>query len=120
MIDGDTIIINKVHIRLAGIDAPEMDQPYGKKAKQALWDLCNGKVITAVTYGTVSHDRAVAHCTLPDGRDLSAEMVKAGLALDWPKHSGGRYAALEQPGARKRLWRVVARQQGRMPPRETA
>lgn len=120
VIDGDTIIIGKVHVRLAGIDAPELDQPYGRRAKQALYDLCDGQVITAVTDGTVSHDRAVAHCTLPDGRDLSAEMVKAGLALDWPKFSGGRYAALEPPEARKRLWRVVARQQGRMPPPERA
>ncbi len=29
VIDGDTIVINKIHIRLAGIDAPEIDHPYG-------------------------------------------------------------------------------------------
>ena len=34
VIDGDTIVINKTHIRLSGIDAPEMDQPYGKNAKR--------------------------------------------------------------------------------------
>lgn len=33
VIDGDTIVIDKVHIRLAGIDAPELDHPYGQKAK---------------------------------------------------------------------------------------
>jgi endonuclease YncB( thermonuclease family) len=33
VIDGDTICIGKVGIRLAGIDAPELDHPWGKKAK---------------------------------------------------------------------------------------
>lgn len=31
-----------------------------------------------------SYDRVVATCYLPDGRDLSAEMVKIGQAIDWP------------------------------------
>lgn len=29
VIDGDTIVINNTHIRLAGIDAPELDHPWG-------------------------------------------------------------------------------------------
>lgn len=116
VIDGDTIVINKVHIRLAGIDAPELDQPYGQNAKRALMAMCKGKVVTAITDGSVSHERAVATCRLDDGTDLSAEMVKAGLALDWRKFSGGQYRSLEVEGIRKKLWRVDARQRGRMPP----
>lgn len=118
VIDGDTIVINKVHIRLAGIDAPELDHPYGQNAKRALMNLCRGQVVTAVTDGSTSHERAVATCTLEDGRDLSAEMVRAGLALDWGKHSGGRYRHLEVEGIRKKLWRVEARHKGKMPPDE--
>jgi micrococcal nuclease len=116
VIDGDTIVIDKVHIRLTGIDAPELDHPWGQKAKFALVGLCKGQTITAITDGTVSHDRAVAQCFLPDGRDLSAEMVKLGHAIDWAKHSGGHYRALEVPGVRQKLWRATLRQQGRMPP----
>lgn len=116
VIDGDTIVIDKVHIRLAGIDAPELDQPYGQMAKRALMALCKGQVITAVADGSLSHDRTVAVCRLEDGRDLSAEMVRAGLALDWKKHSGGQYRHLEAEGLRRKLWRVDARQKGRMPP----
>ncbi len=116
VIDGDTIVIDKVHIRLAGIDAPELDHPYGQKAKWTLHALCKGQVITAITDGEVSHERAVAICRLPDGRDLAAEMVKAGMAIDWPKYSGGRYGHLEPPGLRKRLWRADARQWGQMLP----
>ena len=117
VIDGDTIVINKIHIRLAGIDAPELDQPFGKVAKSALVKFCRGQVVTAYTDGSFSHERTVARCYLPDGRDLSAEMVKAGLALDWKKYSNGRYRSLETPDLRRKLWRVDARQRGKMPPR---
>jgi micrococcal nuclease len=116
VIDGDTIVINKTHIRLSGIDAPELDHPYGQNAKRALMQLCKGQIVTAITDGSTSHERVVATCHLEDGRDLSAEMVKAGFALDWAKHSGGRYRHLEVEGIRKKLWRADARQKGRMPP----
>lgn len=115
VIDGDTIDIGGTRIRLSGIDAPEMDQPYGKSAKWALIQMCKGQELRAVFDGELSHDRTVATCYLPDGRDLSAEMVKAGMAIDWRKFSGGKYAGLELPGIRKKLWRCDARQKGRMP-----
>lgn len=115
VIDGDTIVIDKVNIRLAGIDAPELDHPWGQKSKWAMVALCKGQIVTAHVTGEFSYNRVVARCTLPDGRDLAAELVKQGLAIDWPKYSGGRYSAYEQPGVRKRLWRADARQKGRMP-----
>lgn len=116
VIDGDTINIGGTRIRLSGIDAPEMDHPYGKSAKRALVNLCKGQEVRAVFDGDLSHDRTVATCYLPDGRDLSAEMVKAGMAIDWRKFSGGKYAGLEVQGIRKKLWRCDARQKGRLPP----
>jgi endonuclease YncB( thermonuclease family) len=76
--------------------------------------LCKGNVVTAVVKDEVSYDRIVAECLLPDGTDLAAELVKQGLALDWPKFSGGKYRNLELDGARKKLWRAAARQQGRL------
>ena len=33
VVDGDTVVIQKTQIRLFGVDAPEMNHPYGKKAK---------------------------------------------------------------------------------------
>lgn len=116
VIDGDTIDFNGTRIRLFGVDAPELDQPYGNSAKWALVRLCRGQEVRAVFDGSMSHDRTVARCYLPDGRDLSEEMVRAGMALDWPKFSGGVYRCYEPQDARKRLWRVDARQKGRMPP----
>ena len=114
VVDGDTIIIDKVSIRIAGIDAPELDHPYGQQAKWALVKLCKGQVVTARLKPELSYDRLVAECFLPDGRDLAAEMVRAGMALDWPKFSGGKYRHLEQADARKRLWRASVRQRGMM------
>jgi len=75
-----------------------------------------GREHLAVFEGDLSHDRTVATCYLPDGRYLSAEMVKAGMAIDWPKFSRGKYSGIELPGIRKKLWRCDARQKGRMPP----
>lgn len=116
VVDGDTIDIGGSRIRLAGIDAPEMEHPYGKAAKSALIRLCQGQTIRAEFHGSDHFDRNMATCFLSDGRDLSAEMVKLGLAIDWPKYSGGKYRVLEPEGVRRKLWRCDARQKGRMPP----
>ena len=112
VIDGDTIVINKIRLRLAGIDAPELDHPWGKKSKWAMVQLCKGQTVTARIKPELSYDRMVAECFLPDGRDLAAELVRIGLALDWPKFSGGKYRHLEPEDARRKLWRADARQRG--------
>lgn len=109
VVDGDTIMIGKTRIRLWGIDAPEMNHPYGKTSKFALVAMVKGQDITATFHGTGSYERAVAHCRLPDGRDIAAELVKQGLALDWPLYSNGHYAKWEPDGVRKKLWRAHAR-----------
>lgn len=114
VVDGDTITISKRQIRLFGIDAPEMNHPFGKKAKWALVALCKGQTVRAEVIASDDHGRSVAKCTLPDGRDLSAEMVRQGLAIDWPKYSNGAYSALEPDGVRKKLWLATARQKGHM------
>lgn len=112
--DGDTITINGTQIRLFGIDAPELNHPYGQKAKWALHRLCKGQKISAEITDTDRHGRTVAKCFLQDGTDLSAEMVKLGMAIDWPKYSGGVYSSLETPGIRRKLFLANARQSGRM------
>jgi len=103
VIDGDTIVIQQTKIRLAGIDAPELEQPWGQKAKWEMVRICNGQIITARLNGEVSYDRLVATCHLPDGTDIGAEIVRRGLAIDLPHFSGGRYRHLEPPWARRRL-----------------
>ena len=112
--DGDGLRIKGEEIRLFGIDAPEFNHPFGKKAKWALLGLCKGQDVMAIAAERDNHDRLVARCFLADGRDLSAEMVKLGLALDWPKFSGAIYDRFEPPDVRKKLWLADARQKGRI------
>lgn len=112
--DGDSLVIRQVQVRLFGIDAPELNHPHGKRAKSALMTLCRGQNIRAELSGQDVHGRTVARCFLQDGRDLSAEMVRLGLAIDWAKFSHGEYRSLETPDARKNLWLADARQKGRM------
>lgn len=49
VVDGDTIVIDKMHIRLAGIDAPELDHPWGQQSKWAMVKLCKGQTVTAAS-----------------------------------------------------------------------
>ncbi len=114
VIDGDSLVIQKIQIRLFGVDAPEINHPYGQKAKWALVSLCKGQTVQAEFIEQDDHGRTVARCYLQDGRDLSAEMVKLGLAIDWPKFSNGEYQALEAPNLRRKLWLADARQKGRI------
>ena len=119
VVGGDTIRIQNKSIRIAGIDAPELNHPYGQNAKRALMQMCKGRTVSAHLHPDSSYDRLVATCYLDDGRDIAAELVKAGLALDWPKFSRGKYRHLEVEGARKKLWRIDAKQKGRLAPDKT-
>jgi endonuclease YncB( thermonuclease family) len=118
VIDGDTIIVRGTKIRLAGIDAPELDRPYGQTAKWTMVDICKGKEITVELTGEASHDRLVGVCRLPDGLDVAEELVRRGLALDVPFYSNGRYRRFEPPGVRRKLhdreaaWRYRAAPKG--------
>ena len=103
VIDGDTIVVSKIKVRLAGIDAPELDQPWGQKSKWEMVRICKGQVITVDLTGETSYDRLVGTCYLPDGRDIGAEIIKAGLALDGSYYSKGKYLHLEQDGLRAKL-----------------
>ena len=103
VIDGDTIVIGKQKIRFAGMNAPELNEPYGKQAKWALVELCKGQIITAYPTGETTFDRIVAKCFLPDGRDLAAEMVKMELALDIPHFPNADYKEFETPNSRRKL-----------------
>lgn len=114
VIDGDTIIVRNINVRLFGIDAPEMEDPFGRNAKWAMQQLCYKQEISVHVTDTDGYGRTVANCYLPDGRDLSAEMVKQGHAIDWPKFSCGIYSHLEVPGIRKKLWRCDALQKGQL------
>lgn len=94
--DGDGILFGKVEIRLQGIAAPELRDPYGNESKSALTELVAGKLASCELDGTVaSSNRPVGVCFV-DGTDVGGEMVRLGFARDCPAFSFGRYDAHER------------------------
>lgn len=107
VVDGDTISIGDVRIRLAGIDAPELDDPWGKQAKWAMVKLCKGHVVTAHIKSlkfpmTASLPTAICRTDVTCRQNL----FRWALLLDWAKFSGGKYRHLEAEDARRKLWRT--------------
>jgi micrococcal nuclease len=97
--DGDTIEVGKIPIRLNGVSAPELNEPLGQQSKQFMRDLIDGKRVRCELNGKKTYDRFVGVCYLGE-RDIGAAIIKAGLALDCPRYSGGRYKAIEKAAAR--------------------
>jgi hypothetical protein len=56
--------------------------------------LVDGRTLRCELNGQQTHDRCVGICYL-DGKDISAEMVRQGVARDCPRFSGGRYRIIE-------------------------
>lgn len=109
--DGDSIEVllegNKnIVIRLAEIDCPEKNQPYGKKAKAFVSDLIFGKEITYVKTDQDRYGRTIAKVYFK-GAYLSETLIKNGLAWHNTKHSKSKYLASLEREARKNkigLW----------------
>ncbi len=116
VVDGDTIDIDGLRVRLFGIDAPESDQactddvglryPCGTLATMALSGEIGGKPVTCRKEDSDRYGRTVATCWVGD-RDIGAAMVRRGWAVDYTHFSHGRYAVEETAArtARRGLWR---------------
>ncbi|GAB3443287.1 thermonuclease family protein [Insolitispirillum peregrinum] len=92
VIDGDTVVIRKKHIRLIGIDAPEKRQTCmrwliipsscGKQATLILTEMVKRKTVTCDIVDTDRYGRLVGRCFVGD-TDLNREMVRRGWALSY-------------------------------------
>jgi len=100
--DGDTIYVDHQAIRLFGVDAEELSEPHGVRAKYAMRALINGATLTCVADGA-SYSRVVARCYFANGVELNQSIISSGWALDCKHYSGGIYRQYEAPGARARL-----------------
>jgi endonuclease YncB( thermonuclease family) len=107
VLDGDTISVEGVHVRLQGVAAPEtrheglgiQAEAGGERAAAFLRRLVEGQTVACELTGERTHGREVGVCR-HDGRDIGAAVIEAGLARDCPRFSQGRYARLEQPAAK--------------------
>lgn len=111
--DGDTITVlrddkTQVKIRLHGIDAPELGQDFGSKAKFALSKLTWKHQVTVQPKGTDRYGRTIADVFLEDGASVTRELVAAGWAWHYVKYAPDDkdLARLEEEArtARRGLW----------------
>jgi endonuclease YncB( thermonuclease family) len=114
VIDGDTLKIGTVKIRLLGIDAPDKGKTaqsvFYEQSKQALATFIGQQQITCRPTGDKSYDRIVASCFLGK-KDIAEYMVEIGFAVDWPKFSKGIYADEMQFAVRNKvgMWGILSK-----------
>lgn len=120
VIDGDTVITSDgTHIRLIGIDTPEIDyrrghaEPLAYRARDFLKQLIRTNTMVLVQYGTERTDqygRTLAHLFLVDGTNIQLHLLQSGLAvpLTYPpntQHSDCYYRAADTARMERRgLW----------------
>ncbi|WP_228853300.1 thermonuclease family protein [Aegicerativicinus sediminis] len=90
--DGDTYKLLKpdstvIRIRVANIDCPERKQPFSTKAKQFTADAIFGKQVKIIVLKKDRYGRLVAKTIYNDGKVLSEELLKQGLAWHYRQFS---------------------------------
>ena len=110
--DGDTFTLlqnnQQIRIRIDAIDAPEKGMPYSKSSKKYLSALCFGKIVKVNSVKVDRYGRTVARITLPNGKDVSTEMIRAGLAWHYKAYSTDKILSNLEIQARKNkvgLWK---------------
>lgn len=85
--DNMILVIDKqwVRVRLAGIDAPETNQPFGTRSRQSLSELCFWQQVVVTPKGKDQYGRMLANVRCGDV-DAGTEQVRRGLAWKY-----GRY-----------------------------
>jgi len=109
--DGDTFSVlhdgKGEKVRVNGIDCPELGQPFGARAKQYASQLIFGQYVAVTAAGLDRYGRTLGDVVLADGRSLSKEMVRAGLAWQYREHSKDKELAALEADARsskRGLW----------------
>jgi|tagenome__1003787_1003787.scaffolds.fasta_scaffold20924221_2 endonuclease YncB( thermonuclease family) len=105
VIDGDTIDMQGVRIRLWGIDAPESRQTCagktgevyecGRDATAVMSELTRDRTVECSQRDIDRYRRIVAVCRTEAG-EINAAMVRRGWAVDYTQYSGGHYKADEE------------------------
>ena len=93
IVDGDTFWISgqDVRIRVWGLDAPETNRPGGAAATAAMTRLVSGQVLHCRQRDIDRFGRIVGQCFLPDGRDITREMIRSGTATEFCRFSRNYY-----------------------------
>jgi len=92
--DGDTVTVlrqtaagpSQIRVRLTEVDAPELGQPWGTHARQALADKVFGRTVRVAADGEDRYGRLLARLQV-DGLNVNREMLREGHAWVYRKHS---------------------------------
>ena len=120
--DGDTFTCltganEQLKVRLAEIDAPELNQPYGNQSKQSLSALIHSEMVKLDVQDIDDYGRTVARTIRMDGVDVNAEQVRSGAAWVYPKYVRDKSLLVLQAEAKnshRGLWELPPADQ--MPP----
>ena len=111
--DGDsfTLLSGRVQhkIRLHGIDAPELGQAFGKKAKKAFSGKIHGQDVRVSVTGKDQWKRITGTVFLGE-ENVNLWMVQNGWAHHFDKYSGSKILADAEKSARSRslgLWKQI-------------
>lgn len=115
--DGDSLTLlvggkNEIKVRLEGIDAPELKQPFGSASKKALSDLVFGKTVRLEQTGKDRYKRTLGNIYV-DETWINLAMVERGMAWFFAKYSkDGKLKAAAELAQRRAvgLWREAAPQ----------
>ena len=78
--DGDTITVGVVSVRLASIDAPELDQAYGQPTRATLAAMVWDQTVTVAYAQKDRYDRVVGTVFKTDCTNVNLKMVQDGAA----------------------------------------
>ncbi|MFZ1641203.1 MAG: thermonuclease family protein [Candidatus Contendobacter sp.] len=98
-------------VRLAGIDAPELAQPFGQKSKQSLSELAFNRPATVAVSKIDDYGRSIGVVTVA-GVNVEVEQVRRGLAWVYRQYSDDAQLVVlaleaEAKAARRGLWAEV-------------
>lgn len=114
VIDGDTLDVGGIRVRLYGVDAPERDQtcrsaqgvpwPCGTWSSERVTALYGGRRLVCARKDIDHHGRTVAVCRA-EGADIAARLVSEGVIAAYPRYTRD-YVALEAAAkaAGRGLW----------------
>ena len=91
IVDGDTVYLKhneygKIKVRLAEIDTPEKDQPYGKEAALALSKLISGKIVKLNKVTVDKYNRIVGIIYYKQ-TDINYYLVRNGFAWSYDRYN---------------------------------
>lgn len=91
--DGDSLVVlgpdfSQERIRLYGVDCPEGRQTGGEEAAGFSRSLALFEEVKVTVIARDRYKRSVALVTLPDGRSLNEELIRAGHAWVYDRYCG--------------------------------